>query len=97
MPACANSDYTYGVVVDRVNVSVLEYAPVRSASVAPMCCLNAIVTGSLETGAVQVALLNATCSGSGSVNVPFVRWPGSDTVSAASPAVEMTLAVVVAV
>ena len=53
----------YGVVVDSVNVSVFEYAPVRSASVAPMCCLNAIVTGSLETGAVQVALLNATSSG----------------------------------
>ena len=30
----------YGVVVDSVNVSVLLYAPVRSASPALMCCLN---------------------------------------------------------
>jgi hypothetical protein len=35
--------------------------------------LNAIVTGSLDTGAVQVALLNVTCSGDGSVNVPLAR------------------------
>ena len=28
----------YGVVVDSVNVSVVEYAPVRRASLAPMCC-----------------------------------------------------------
>ena len=40
----------YGVVVDRVNVSVLLYVPVRSASLAPIACLNLIVTGSLEIG-----------------------------------------------
>jgi hypothetical protein len=40
----------YGVVVDSVNVSVLAYVPVRRASVAPMCWLNAIGTTSLETG-----------------------------------------------
>ena len=59
-----------------------------------MCCLNAIVTGSLETGAVHVALLKETSSGDGSANAPLVRWPGSPTVRAASPAVLMTLAVV---
>jgi MFS family permease len=40
----------YGVVVDRVNVSVLLYAPVRSASLAPIACLNPIATESLDTG-----------------------------------------------
>ena len=40
----------YGVVVDRVNVSVLLYVPVRSASLAPIACLNVIATASLETG-----------------------------------------------
>lgn len=40
----------YGVVVDRVNVSVLPYLPVRSASLAPIACLNSSVTGSLEIG-----------------------------------------------
>ncbi len=44
----------YGVVVDSVNVSVLLYAPVRSASVAPIDCLNLTVTASLEVGADQV-------------------------------------------
>ena len=44
----------------------------------------------------------AARSGYGSENVPFTRWPvavalGSATVSAASPAVEITLAVVLAV
>ena len=34
----------YGVVVDSVNVSVFEYAPVRSASLAPIGCLNAMST-----------------------------------------------------
>ena len=36
--------------MDRVNVSVLLYVPVRSASLAPIACLNVIVTASLETG-----------------------------------------------
>ena len=59
-----------------------------------MCCLNAIVTGSLDTGADHVLLENATCSGSGSVNAPLLRWPGSPTLSVALPAVEITFAVV---
>ena len=84
-------------MVESVKVSVFAYAPVRSASVAPTCCLNAIVTGSLATGPVQVDFEKLTSSGDGSANAPFIRWPGSDTVSAASPAEEMTLAVVAAV
>src|SRR4051812_31209818 len=62
-----------------------------------MCWRNVIVTGSLETGAVHDAFENSTRSGSGSENEPLVRWPGSDTLSAASPAVEITLAEVEAV
>ena len=42
---------SYGEVVLSVNVSVLLYAPVRSASLAPMSWLNAIAAASLETGA----------------------------------------------
>ena len=41
----------YGVVVDRVNRSVLAYVPVLSACVAPIDCLNPSVTGSLLVGA----------------------------------------------
>ena len=48
-------------------------------------------------GAVHAALLNATSKGDGSENAPLDRWPGSDTVSAASPAVETTVAPSVAV
>src|SRR5689334_20314636 len=43
-----------GVVVLSVNVSVLLYEPVRSASLAPMCCLRLTATASLEVGAVQL-------------------------------------------
>ena len=69
----------------------------RSASVAPMCCLKPIVTASLDTGAFQADFDSDTSSGDGSANVPFIRWPGSEYDSAASPAVEITLAVVEAV
>src|SRR3954447_12537133 len=62
-----------------------------------MCCLKVIVTGSLETGAVQVALLNSIRRGSPSANAPLVSTPGSLTDSAASPAVLITFAVEVAV
>ena len=96
--SAADLSHRYGVVVLSVNVSVFEYAPVRSASVALICCLNEIVTDSFDTGAVQLDLLNATCSGSGSVNVPLARYAGDGaTDSAASPAVEITFAVVDAV
>src|SRR5688572_3753161 len=54
-------------------------------------------TMSLDTGAVQLGLLKDTSSGSGSVNDPLARWPGSLTDSAASPAVETTVAVAEAV
>ena len=40
----------YGVVVDRVNVSVFAYVPVRSGSLAPIDCLKPSVTASLEIG-----------------------------------------------
>src|SRR5215470_20192106 len=80
---------TYGVVVDSVNVSDLAYVPERSASPALMCCWNAIVTASLEVGAVQdFSSVGAAepptsaneppalaCSVVGSENVPLTRWP----------------------
>ena len=67
----------YGLVVDRVNVSVFVYAPVRNGSVLLTCCLKVIDTGSLETGADQVDFENSTASGWGRAKVPFMRWPGS--------------------
>src|SRR5690349_24981577 len=54
-------------------------------------------TRSLDTGADHALFDSETRSGSGSENAPFTRWPGSETVSAASPAVEMTFAFVDAV
>ena len=44
----------HGVVVDSVKVSVLLYAPVRSASLAAIDCLKLIVAVSLLTGPPQV-------------------------------------------
>ena len=41
----------YGEVVESVNVSVLLYVPVRSASLAPIDCRNCSVTASLLIGA----------------------------------------------
>src|SRR3954464_5048334 len=57
-----------------------------------MCCLNVIVTGSLDTGAVHVAFEKVTWTGSGSVNAPLARQQVSPTDSVASPAVEITFA-----
>src|SRR4051794_37003226 len=45
----------YGVVVDSVKVSALEYVPVRRASLALTSCENSSVTASLEIGAVQLS------------------------------------------
>src|SRR3954447_12833788 len=45
----------YGVVVLSVKVSVLLYAPVRSASFALICWLNCSATESLETGPLYVS------------------------------------------
>src|SRR3954471_1542355 len=59
-----------------------------------MCWWNAIATGSCDTGPLQLAGAICTCSGSGSENAPLVRWTGPDTLSAASPAVDTTSAVV---
>src|SRR5262245_55160789 len=88
---------SYGFVVESVKVRTFVYAPERSASVAPIDCLKPSGTTSLETGEFQAFGTPVTCSGCGSENVPFTRWPGSETLSAASPAVETTLAVVCAV
>ena len=55
----------YGVVVVRVNVSVLLYVPVRSASFALICCLNVTGTDSLEVGALHVLTVPRPCSGCG--------------------------------
>src|SRR3954470_5679810 len=62
-----------------------------------MCWLNPIVTASCDTGADQLDFENDTCSASGSENAPLLIWPGSLTLSAASPAVLSTSAVVCAV
>ena len=62
--------WTYGDVVERVNVSVVEYVPVLSASLAPMCWVNPMLTGSWLTGAFQLDFESETCSGLGSVNAP---------------------------
>src|SRR4051794_7632274 len=59
-----------------------------------MSCLKPIVTGSLAVGPFQDAFEKVTCSGDGSANAPLARCPGSETVSAASAAVESTVAVV---
>ena len=83
--------------MESVNVRVLLYEPVRNASLAPMCCRKVIAADALETGPVHDAGTMSTRNGCGSENVPFIRCPGSDTVSEASPAVEITLAVVDAV
>ena len=69
----------------------------RSGSAAPIDCMNVSGTDSFETGPLQVVLPNATRSGEASENAPFTRWPGSDTESVASPAEEVTVAVVAAV
>src|SRR3954453_11610639 len=67
-----------------------------------MCWVNGIVTTSWEIGAEYVLTTPRPPSGLGSENEPLTRWPvavllGSATVSVASPAVETTSAVVVAV
>src|SRR5689334_18087346 len=62
-----------------------------------MCWRNVIATDAFDTGPVQDAGAMSTRSGSGSENAPFARCPGSETVSAASPAVLTTFAAVVAV
>src|SRR4051812_28621549 len=61
-----------------------------------MCWAKLIVTGSLDTGADHVDFEKLTLTGSGSVNVPLLRRP-PEVESVASPAVEITLADVLAV
>ena len=111
--------HCYGCVVDRVNVSVLLYVPVRSASFALTRWLNPSVRASLEIGAgpgqqvqrvgrrADVVVRRArvgrvTCPGLQRLRqeeravdqVAGVVELGSATLSSASPAVEITLAVV---
>ena len=63
-----------------------------------MSCLNVMFTLSFETGAAHADFENETRSGSARVNAPLVRNAGDGvTDRAASPAVEITLAVVEAV
>src|SRR3712207_1305774 len=71
-----------------------------------MDCLNSIAAPSLLTGPLYVFTVEGRTEplarkGWASANAPLTRWPeavvlGSLTVSAAQPAVEMTLAVVLA-
>ena len=63
----------HGVVVDSVNVSVLQYVPVRSASLAPIGCLNSSVTASLETGPCRSAGSAARADGA-DVGTPCRCW-----------------------
>ena len=74
-----------------MNVSVLLCVPVRSASPAPIACLNVITGWSLETGAAYVLTTPRPCSGCGRANVALTSRPvlvvlGSATDSVASPA-----------
>src|SRR4051794_2448781 len=67
-----------------------------------MACLKVTGTASLEVGAFQVLTTPRPCSGCGSAKVPLTRRPGaiglgSATVRVASPAEEITVAVVEAV
>src|SRR4051794_5042525 len=61
----------YGLVVDSVYVSVLEYGPVRIGSVALIACVNVTVTTSLETGALYVLSTPRPPNGEASVNAPL--------------------------
>ena len=69
---------------------------VRKGSVALMCCVNEMFTGSFAVGPDHADFENATCNGSPSAKLPFIRCPGSETLSAASPALEMMFAVIIA-
>ena len=85
----------------NVNVRVLLYEPVRRASLAPIACLNVTGTFSLDVGPVQVLTTPRPCSGCGIANAPLTSLPvldelGSATVSVASPAVDVTVASVMA-
>ena len=68
----------------------------RSASVRPMLCLNAIANVSLVAGPVQLVFAGVIVTGCASLNAPLASVV-ADAVSAASPAVEVTVAVLEAV
>src|SRR3954469_72707 len=76
--------------------------PVRSGSSAAIDCLNVIGTDSPAVGAVHVLMTPRPCSGEARANAPLTSRPvlvalGSATDSFASPALEVTVAVVPAV
>ena len=72
LTAGARPASVYGVVVLSVNVSVFEYAPVRSASVALMACVNVTVTDVVGDRRRSRSLRERqTASGDGSENAPF--------------------------
>ncbi len=77
-------------------MSVALWLPVRSASFAPIAWVKRIANASLETGPVQADLSGATATGCASVYVPSASR-ADETDSAASPAVEVTEALVDAV
>ena len=56
-----------------------------------------IVAAPLDTGPDHAPGAISTRSASGSENAPLARCPGSETLSAASPAVEVTVADICAV
>ena len=68
----------------------------RSGSLASIAWAKDRVETPFEIGPVQVLGAIVTCNGLASSNVPFARRPGSLTVSVASPAVLVTVAVVLA-
>ena len=49
--------------------------PVRSASPAPIACLNVIGTTSFDAGLDHVFTVPSPRSGCGSENAPLTRWP----------------------
>src|SRR4029079_12851568 len=67
----------HGVVVLRVNVSVLLYVPVRSGSLAAIDCLKVTGTDSLEVGADHFLIMPRPCNGVARANVPLTRRPGA--------------------
>ena len=81
-------------------IGCLKLIATGSLETGPFYVFSAVGADEPPTGAYVVASVVAlACSGDGRLNAPLTRWPvavldGSATVSVASPAVEMTFAVV---
>ena len=65
-------------MVESVNVRVLAYVPVRRPSLARIVCLKATVTGSLETGFVQLASVVGAAEPPTAANAPAGPAAGLD-------------------